>query len=242
MIYVGTSGWVYGGWRRLFYPEGVGPRKWLTYYAERFDTVELNATTYRLPKPEQVRLWCEAVPPDFRYTVKLSRLITHRRDLPPKLDRFIENYMNHIACFERGKLAQILVQFPPFLERDDDRLERFLDKLPPLNRYVVEFRHASWFVPEIEALLRRRKIGFAIHDYPRLKVPKWVTSPEVAYVRFHGYAGLYVGSYPRGSLQGWARRLAQLQEEAADVYVYFNNDVDAAAPRDAIELKRILAT
>ncbi len=242
MIYVGTSGWVYGGWRRLFYPERLAQRKWLQYYAERFNTVELNATTYRLPKPEQVRLWCESVPSSFRYTVKLSRLITHRRDLPPKLDRFIENYMDRAACFERDKLAQILVQFPPYLERDDERFERFLDKLPSHYRYVVEFRNATWFVREIEAVLRRRNLGFAIHDYPGLRVPKWVTSKEVAYVRFHGYTGLYVGSYPRGSLQWWARKLRELQEQAEDVYVYFNNDVDAAAPHDAMELERILAT
>lgn len=240
MIRVGTSGWVYGGWRERFYPKGLAQRHWLPYYAEHFNTVELNATTYRLPKPEQVRAWCDAVPSDFRYTVKLSRLITHRRDLPARLDEFIANYFERAECFEREKLAQILVQFPPYLERDDDRLAAFLDKLPVQYRYVVEFRNATWFVPEVRKILEGRGIAFCIHDYPKLKVPSWVTSPELAYVRLHGYTGLYVGSYPRRVLRRWAARLKELETPASDVYVYFNNDVDAAAPHDAGVLRKIL--
>ncbi|HEV7180739.1 MAG TPA: DUF72 domain-containing protein [Candidatus Baltobacteraceae bacterium] len=242
MIYVGTSGWVYGDWRRRFYPEGLAQRNWLQFYAQRFSTVELNATTYRLPSPEQVARWCEGVPRGFRYTVKLSRLITHRRAMPPRLDEFIENYMARAACFEPEKLAQILVQFPPYLERDDARLRSFLDKLPDRYRYVVEFRNASWFTPDVASILRERGLGFCIHDYPKLRVPKWITSPNLAYVRLHGYSGLYVGSYPRRSLQHWARELHKLSATVEDVYVYFNNDVEAAAPHDAIALKGLLQT
>ena len=240
MIRVGTSGWVYGGWRTRFYPKALAQRKWLTYYAERFDTVELNATTYRLPSPQHVEAWCSSVPANFKYTVKLSRLITHRRDLSPKLDAFIENYMERIACFERDKLAQILVQFPPYLERDDLRLAAFLDKLPPHHRYVVEFRNASWFVESVRTLLAERNAAFCIHDYPGLRVPKWTTSTQLAYLRLHGYEGLYVGSYPPGSLRYWSRIVRGLEEDGRDVYVYFNNDVDAAAPHDALALRKLL--
>lgn len=240
MIRIGTSGWVYGDWRERFYPKGVAQRRWLAYYAERFDTVELNATTYRLPKPEQVQLWCEAVPVDFRYTVKLSRLITHRRDLPPRVDEFIHNYFERAACFVPGKLAQILVQFPPYLERDDERLERFLDKLPPEYRYVVEFRNASWFADAVRGLLERRNVAFCMHDYPGMRVPAWITSSKLAYVRFHGAQGLYYGSYSRSTLRAWARRLRQFEAAAGEVYAYFNNDTLAAAPHDAAVLRRML--
>jgi uncharacterized protein YecE (DUF72 family) len=239
MIRIGTSGWVYAAWRERFYPKGVAQRRWLAYYAERFDTVELNATTYRLPRPEQVDAWCAAVPQGFRYTVKLSRLITHRRDLPERLDTFIANYFARAACFAPRKLAQILVQFPPYLERDDRRLDTFLAKLPAEYRYVVEFRHASWFVPAVRELLERRAIAFCIHDYPGLRVPHWTTRADLAYVRFHGYTGLYVGSYPRRALAHRARWIAELALER-ETYVYFNNDVDAAAPHDATELRRLL--
>lgn len=240
MICIGTSGWVYGDWRGRFYPSGLGQSRWLAYYAQHFDTVELNATTYRLPKPEQVRRWCEAVPAEFVYTVKLSRLITHRKTLPPRVDEFIENYMNRAACFEAGKVAQILVQFPPFLERDEAHLRAFLDKLPTHHRYVVEFRNRSWLVPRVEDLLRERNIAFCIHDYPGFRTPDVVTSRDLAYVRLHGYTGLYVGNYPRRSLQYWAKRVRALEQRASDVFVYFNNDTLAAAPDDARALREML--
>jgi len=232
---------VYGDWRGRFYPSGLAQSKWLAYYSQQFDTVELNATTYRLPKPEQVRRWCEVVPPGFVYTVKLSRLITHRKTLPPRVDEFIENYMNRAACFEAGKVAQILVQFPPYLERDEAHLIAFLDKLPAHHRYVVEFRNRSWLVPRVEDVLRERNMAFCIHDYPGFRTPDVVTSDDLAYVRLHGYTGLYVGNYPRRSLQHWAKRIRLLTQRASDVYVYFNNDTLAAAPYDARVLREILA-
>lgn len=240
MIRVGTSGWVYGGWRGRFYPEGLAQRRWLEYYAERFDTVELNATTYRLPKPEQARAWCEKVPPGFLYTIKLSRLITHRRTLPPRVDEFIENYMERASCFQAEKVAQILVQFPPYLERDDDHLRAFLGKLPSRYRYVVEFRHKSWLVPEIEEILRERNMALCIHDYPGFCMGDIVTATDLAYIRLHGYTGLYVGSYPKRLLQRWAARIHELAQRARDVFVYFNNDTDAAAPYDAGRLRELL--
>jgi uncharacterized protein YecE (DUF72 family) len=241
LIRIGTSGWVYGDWRGRFYPKGVAQSRWLSYYAEHFDTVELNATTYRLPKPEQVRRWCEAVPAHFTYTVKLSRLITHRKNLPARVDEFIENYMHRAACFDAGKVAQILVQFPPFLQRDDAHLCSFLDKLPTDHRYVVEFRNASWLAPEVEAILQRRSMAFCVHDYPGFRTPDIVTSADLAYVRLHGYTGLYKGNYPRKSLQYWARRIRGLAERARDVFVYFNNDTLAAAPHDARVLKEMIS-
>lgn len=237
MIRIGTSGWVYGDWRGRFYPEGLGQSKWLAYYARHFDTVELNATTYRLPKPDQVRRWCETVPDGFLYTVKLSRLITHRKTLPARVDEFIENYMDRAACFEAGKIAQILVQFPPFLERDDEHLIAFLDKLPRNHRYVVEFRHPSWLAGRVEGILRERNMAFCIHDYPGFRTPDIVTSERLAYVRLHGYTGLYKGNYPPQSLAYWARRIRGLAERASNVFVYFNNDTLAAAPHDAAYLR-----
>jgi uncharacterized protein YecE (DUF72 family) len=240
VIRIGTSGWVYGDWRGRFYPQGLGQARWLSYYAERFDTVELNATTYRLPTPEQVRRWCQTVPANFAYTVKLSRLITHRKTMPARVDEFIENYMHRAACFESGKVAQILVQFPPYLERDDEHLRAFLDKMPSHHRYVVEFRHRSWLVPQVEHILRERNMAFCVHDYPGFRTPDIVTSNELAYVRLHGYTGLYVGNYPRRSLHYWARRIRGLADRARDVYVYFNNDTLAAAPHDAKILRSLL--
>jgi len=240
LIRIGTSGWVYRDWRDRFYPREVAQRRWLEHYAQWFDTVELNATTYRLPSEAQVAAWCAKVPADFRFTVKLSRLITHRRDLPPRVDEFIANYFARAACFEPAKIAQILIQFPPYYRRDETRLAAFLDKLPAEYRYVVEFRDASWFEPAVRSLLAAKRIAFCIHDYPGLRVPRWITREDLAYVRFHGYTALYAGSYPPGALRRRAAMLRELSDEAREVYAYFNNDTAAAAPKDALALKRLL--
>ncbi len=225
---------------RTFLSKGDPQRRWLEYYASMFDTVELNATTYRLPKEHQIANWCTSVPPGFLYTIRLSRLITHRTSLPPRVDEFVENYMQRIACFPRNKVAQILVQFPPYLERDEAHLSAFLDKLPPHHRYVVEFRNRSWYVPEVESILRERNIALCLHDYPGLSGQDAVTSRDLAYIRLHGYEGLYVGSYPRTALLRWAKRVRALSEQAHDVFLYFNNDTDAAAPHDALKLLEML--
>ncbi len=240
MIRIGTSGWVYGDWRGRFYPPGVAQRRWLEFYSERFDTVELNATTYRLPSAAQATAWCAKVPADFRFTVKLSRLITHRRDLPARVDEFIKNYFERTACFDREKVAQILIQFPPFLERGDVRLSSFVAKLPREYRYVVEFRNGTWFEPSVRDLLVSLRVAFCVHDYPGMRVPRWVTRDDLAYVRFHGHGGLYVGSYPRRVLARWSQTIRELENAARDVYVYFNNDTLAAAPKDAVTLKALV--
>ena len=232
---------MYGDWRLRFYPKGLAQSKWLTYYARHFDTVELNATTYRLPKEPQIERWCASVPPDFRFTVKLSRLITHRKKLAPRVDEFIFNYMNRIKCFPSTQLAQILCQFPPYLDRDDGRLRRFISKLPAAFRYVMEFRNKTWLVPQTYETLRERNIGFCIHDYPKLHVPDVVTSPDIAYVRFHGYRALYAGSYPKRVLLAWRDRISKLAEQSGDVFIYFNNDTRAAAIKDARTLRSLLA-
>ncbi len=231
---------MYRDWRGRFYPRDVPQRRWLEYYAQHFNTVELNATTYRLPKESQVQQWCAAVPRQFVYTVKLSRLITHRRALPQRVDEFIENYMQRTRCFTPKKVSQILVQFPPFLERDDDHLRTFLDKLPTEFRYVVEFRHQSWYASDVETILRDRNMAQCIHDYPGLLVPDTVTTRAFAYIRLHGYEGLYVGRYPKRVLKQWATKICMLAQEASDVYVYFNNDVCAAAPHDARTLTLLI--
>ncbi len=240
MIRIGTSGWTYGDWRVRFYPKGVARPSWLSFYSRRFETVELNATTYRLPTFKQIEKWSAQVPSNFLFTAKLSRLITHRKTLSPNLDLFIANYFERIACFPKQKLAQLLCQFPSYLERDDRHLEAFLTNLPHMYRYAVEFRHPSWFAPETFATLRRHNMAFCIHDYPGVTTDDIVTSPDLAYVRFHGYKSLYAGSYPDRELASLRDRILRLNELARDVFVYFNNDTAAAAVTDAMTLSKIL--
>jgi uncharacterized protein YecE (DUF72 family) len=235
-ILVGTSGWTYRDWRGRFYPQKLPQREWLGYYAERFPTVELNVTTYRLPKASDLERWA-AVPPGFVYTVKLSRLITHRRR-PGEPRAFVDNYMRAIAPLE-PHIANVLAQFPPWFTRDDDALASFLDALPPHHRYVVEFREPSWYHDEVYAILRERRVSLCLHDMHESIAPIVLTGP-VLYVRLHGPVRAYAGSYRRARLERWAETIRVLMPHVDAAFVYFNNDQNAYAPRNAATLRELL--
>ncbi|HYZ16357.1 MAG TPA: DUF72 domain-containing protein, partial [Candidatus Acidoferrum sp.] len=199
-IRIGTSGWTYRDWRGRFYPGRLPQREWLAYYAERFSTVELNVTTYRLPKEHDLARWAQ-VRPGFVYTVKLSRLITHRRR-PGEQREFVENYFRAIAPLA-PRIANVLAQFPPWFTRDDEALRSFLDALPAGYRYVVEFRDPSWYEDAVYALLRERGVSLCLHDMRGSETPPVITGP-VLYIRLHGPVRAYAGSYRRARLEHWA--------------------------------------
>jgi uncharacterized protein YecE (DUF72 family) len=235
-IFIGTSGWTYRDWRGRFYPAKLPQRHWLAYYAERFPSVELNVTTYRLPREADLERW-SGVPPGFVYTVKLSRLITHRKR-PGEPREFVDNYMRAIAPLA-PRIANVLAQFPPFFARDDDALRAFLGTLPPDHRYVVEFRHPSWYDEAVYALLRERGISLCVHDLRGSATPLVLTGP-VLYIRLHGPVRAYAGSYSRARLETWARTIRELAPQVDATFVYFNNDQNAYAPRNALTLMDLL--
>jgi uncharacterized protein YecE (DUF72 family) len=235
-ILVGTSGWTYKDWRARFYPAKLPQREWLAYYTTQFPTVELNVTTYRLPKERDLERWAN-VPPGFVYTVKLSRLITHRRR-PAERPEFIANYMARIAPLT-PRIANFLAQFPPTWARDDDALRSFLDALPPEHRYVVEFRNASWYHDDVYAILRERRMSLCLHDMRESITPHVLTGP-VLYVRLHGPVRAYAGSYPRKTLERWADAIRAMTPRVEETFVYFNNDQNAYAPRNALTLMHML--
>ncbi|MEA2688249.1 MAG: hypothetical protein QOD51_856, partial [Candidatus Eremiobacteraeota bacterium] len=195
-----------------------------------------NVTTYRLPKEHDLARW-SAVPPGFVYTVKLSRLITHRKR-PGEPRAFVDNYMTRIAPLELH-IANVLAQFPPFFSRDDDALRGFLDTLPSHHRYVVEFRHPSWYAEPVYALLRERGISLCLHDLRGSVAPIVITGP-VLYVRLHGPVRAYAGSYRRARLEQWAATIRELAPQVDATFVYFNNDQNAYAPRNAATLREML--
>jgi uncharacterized protein YecE (DUF72 family) len=236
-ILIGTSGWTYRDWRGRFYPQKLAQREWLAYYAERFPTVELNVTTYRLPKERDLARWSNVLP-GFVYTVKLSRLITHRKR-PGEPRAFVDNYMRAIAPLE-PQVANVLAQFPPWFARDDDALRNFLETLPGHHRYVVEFRHPSWYDEAVYALLRERRISLCLHDLRGSAAPLVVTGP-VLYVRLHGPVRAYAGSYRRARLEQWAATIRALAPQVDATFVYFNNDEKAFAPKNAAALRELLS-
>jgi uncharacterized protein YecE (DUF72 family) len=228
---VGTSGYQYRHWRGVLYPLRLPTRAWLARYAAFFDTVELNATFYRLPTPAAVDRWREGVPRGFVFAVKGSRYLTHLkrlRDTGPGLERFYEQ----VARLGE-RLAVTLWQLPPQLGPDRERLDRFLSSLPP-GRHAVEFRDPAWYTAETCAVLERHGAAFCEHDRVDARPPRHTGG--FRYVRFHGTTGRYHGHYGPAALRPWAEDLLAWNRSGKDAFVYFNNDIGGAAVRDALDL------
>jgi uncharacterized protein YecE (DUF72 family) len=238
---IGCSGWNYAHWRNgVFYPPRLPPKKWLAYYAEHFDTVEINMTFYRLPKVEAVRRWVEESPPGFLFAVKVSRYITHvkrLKDVRAGLDVFLERIE---PLRDSPKLGPLLWQLPPTFRRDDDRLAEALTALPP-GRHCFEFRHPSWFVDEVYDLLRDHGAALVIGDRPEVHAFQSLElTADWTFVRFHGGTRGLRGNYSEGELREWAQRLAGWSEAGIDVHAYFNNDWEGFAIRNALRMQQLL--
>jgi uncharacterized protein YecE (DUF72 family) len=231
-VRIGTSGWNYTHWRGTVYPKGVPARRWLEHYATLFDTVEVNATFYRLPKPQAVESWAEETPPDFVFAVKGSRYLTHVKRLRwtgRSLDRFFDAIEPLASA---GKLGPLLWQLPPNFRRDDERLATFLDGLPP-GRHALEFRHASWFAEDVYALLREHGAALVAADHPTMAYQTRQRTTDWVYVRFHA-GDRPDGGYSDRALATWKRRLAAWRGRA-DVYAYFNNDLALGRSGESLE-------
>ena len=236
-VHVGCSGWVYRHWRGIFYPEGLPQKRWFERYAEEFDTVEINASFYRLPLASTFDGWREKAPAGFRYAVKANRFLTHMKKLVG-CDEEIDNFIN-LARRLQSTLGPILYQLPPSLHKDLERLGRFLERLPGDLEHVVEFRHASWYDEDVLALLDEHGVGFVAHDLKGLESPRWA-SGRTAYVRFHGAGGKYWGRYSDEALLEWTDWIAAQRRLRRSVWCYFNNDIHGHAIEDARTLKSMV--
>jgi uncharacterized protein YecE (DUF72 family) len=237
--YIGTSGWHYDHWRSRFYPEKLAKPKWLEFYATNFTTVELNNSFYRLPSEAAFVTWRDSSPANFTFAVKVSRFITHIKRLRDT-EEAVEKFITRVQILGE-KLGPLLYQLPPNMHRDDERLELFLSILPSGMRHVIEFRHQSWLEESVFKILHKYNIGLCVFDMPSLSCPLEVTA-DFAYVRFHGSTGLYWSCYSDEELADWAKRLADLVVNLKSVYIYFNNDAEAFAVRNAMTLRGYLQT
>ncbi len=235
MNYLGTSGWYYDHWASRFYPTGLSKGDWLPYYCTRFNTVEVNASFYRLPSKAMVAGWRTKTPEDFVFSFKGSRLVTHQRKLKGTTEDLTRFYTRIRNIGE--KLGVILWQLPPSLQKDLPLLESFLADLDPGLRQAIEFRHASWLTPETYGLLERYQVGLCIVSSPTLPVVMKTTT-SFAYLRWHGGTLLYATNYRNDEIKAWAASITRLPVD--DVYGYFNNDAFAYAPKNCLELKAVL--
>jgi len=235
-ILVGTSGWQYRDWRGPFYPHRLPLRRWLEFYADHFDTVEVNNAFYRLPERSTFEAWARRTPPGFVITVKASRYLTHikrLRDPAEPVARLMERVEGLAA-----KVGPLLLQLPPTLQADADLLDDCLRRFPAGIRVAVEPRHPSWWFPEIARVLVRRGAALSWADrLGRPVTPLWRTA-DWGYLRLHEGRGAPWPTYGRQSLQTWARRCAEVFDDTEDVFVYFNNDPGCAAVDNAITFAR----
>jgi uncharacterized protein YecE (DUF72 family) len=244
MVFIGTSGYNYPHWwNGVFYPSDLPQKKWLEFYAEYFDTVELNVSFYRLPKKEVFEGWSKRTPKDFLFAVKGSRFITHIKrlqDCREPLSLLLAN-----ASPLKEKLGALLWQLPPRFKFQKGRLEEFcvlLSTLPrsKLHRHAFEFRDESWFCDEAFRILEEFGFAFCIAHGSGLPSMEKVTS-NLVYLRLHGGDVLYGSDYSDKELKQWTRKIQDWREKGKAVFVYFNNDAYGFAVKNALTLKKLVS-
>ena len=238
MLRVGTSGWQYDGWRDRFYPGEVPKRRWLEYYATRFNTLEVNNTFYRLPDAKTFANWATRVPDDFAFAIKASRYLTHYKRLHEP-EEPVERLLNRAT--ELGtRLGVVLLQFPPDLTCNAADLYRTLQAFGGRVRLAVEPRHESWWNDEIRGVLESHGAALCWADRrSQLVTPIWRTT-DWAYVRLHAGLAHPSSCYGQRALTTWVERLMEVFDADPDGYVFFNNDAHACAPRDAATLRHLI--
>jgi uncharacterized protein YecE (DUF72 family) len=238
-VRVGCSGWQYRDWRGGLYPTGLPQRRWLERYAEVFDTVEVNSTFYRLAKPAAVARWVEQTPAGFTFAAKASRYLIHMRKLRD-IDEGVRRFYAGIAPLaDAGRLGPVLWQLPEWFAKDLPRLQEACGRLPA-GRHCWEFRHPSWFDDDVYAVLAAHDMALAYGDAPHRPFQAHVATTDWTLVRFHFGTRGRRGNYSDREIDAWADRLTAWREREA-LWVYFNNDWEGFAVRNALRLRRELA-
>jgi uncharacterized protein YecE (DUF72 family) len=236
-VRIGCSGWIYKHWRGLFYPENLPVKRWFAHYAERFDTVEINNSFYRLPPPATFAAWREQAPQGFCYAVKANRFLTQAKKLKDCEEPMARMMMSVEPL--RPALGPLLFQMPPRFRLNLERLEAFLRIVPRDVVSVFEFREPSWYCDAVFDLLDRSGASFCVHDMPGLASPRVAIGPA-AYLRFHGTEGKYVGRYGDAALADWSDWIVEQAQSGRTVWAYFNNDIHGHAIADAQALRAMV--
>jgi len=222
-LYVGTSGYSYKEWKGTFYPEDLPEKQMLRFYGERFRSVEINNTFYRMPKPSVLESWAAEVPEDFKFVLKASQRITHMQRLKDVGDSV--SYLLKVAVTLKERLGPLLFQLPPFLHKDLPRLREFLALLPSEPHAALEFRHESWLDPEVFALLREHHAALCIAEAEEgLEIP-FVSTADWGYLR------LRRPDYGDAELKAWGKRIQE--QNWRDAFVFFKHEDEGKGPEMA---------
>lgn len=240
--YIGTSGWVYKGWREHLYAD-TPVKKWLQVASRTFDALEINGSFYTQIKPETYQRWYDETPPHFHFALKGHRFVTHYKRLRDCGDSIIRLRDQVLPLGD--KLAAVLWQVPSNFQCNKkdgiDRLAEFCQtlRLWPGVGHALELRHRSWFRDEVAAVLREHDVAVCMGDAPDF--PMWgVVTSKLVYVRLHGHTRKYASSYSEANLQRWAAETKRWLAEGRDVHVYFDNDAEGHAVRNAMRLSELV--
>jgi uncharacterized protein YecE (DUF72 family) len=220
-LYVGTSGYSYKEWKGTFYPEDLPDKEMLRFYGERFRSVEINNTFYRMPKASVLEGWAAQVPPDFKFVLKAPQRITHMQRLKDAGDSV--SYLFKVAVALKERLGPLLFQLPPYLKKDFPRLREFLELLPEQPGCAFEFRHESWFDSEVFGLLRQHQVALCVAE-----AEDGVEVPFVSTANW-GYMRLRRPDYGDPELKAWVERVRQ--QEWRDAFVFFKHEEEGKGPQ-----------
>jgi uncharacterized protein YecE (DUF72 family) len=238
-LYIGTSGYSYSHWKGSFYPQDIKGEQMLPFYANKFNTVEINSTFYHVPRPSTVKKWLMGVPEGFVFSVKGNRQITHFNRLKNVKDITTQFY-EAVAKLE-DHLGVVLWQLPPSIKKDIDTLGEFLEIVSVYSfKSELEFRNKSWVDATVFPLLREHNAAFVVSHGDNYPLVTDATTANFVYVRLHGYPQLYKSSYTDEQLASLATRLKIWLSEGKSVFVYFNNDAEGHAVENAIMLKTLV--
>ena len=237
--YIGTSGWVYAGWREHLYAD-TPTKKWLFVASRAFDALEINGSFYTQIKPETYTRWYEETPADFRFALKGHRFVSHYKRLRDCRDSIIR--LRDQVQPLKEKLGAVVWQLPSNFQCSLERLADFMHSLEAWRdvRHSLELRHKSWFVPEVAELLRANNVAVCMGDAPDFPIWREVTA-DMVYVRLHGHTRKYASSYSEQSLRAWAADAQRWLAEGRDVHVYFDNDAEGHAVRNALRIQELVA-
>jgi len=238
MLIIGTSGWTYGNWAHSFFAS-VPRRLWLEHYSRLLNGVEVNSTFYHSVRATTFAAWARRTPEQFRFALKGSRLVSHVHRLVGTLE--ILRDLRDRALALGPKLSTVVWQLPRSFRADLERLASFAEdlKLWPEARHAIEFRHASWFTPEIAQVLSQARIANCVSD--AADWPMWLAATtDFVYVRLHGHERTYRSDYSEEELQWWAEHIRTWLQEGRSVEVYFDNTDEGHAPANALRLTALL--
>ncbi len=240
-LFIGTSGWSYKHWAGIFYPDSIKPAGYLEYYLTKFSCVELNSSFYHLPRKTTVTGWEKRTPDTFKFCPKLSRFITHQKRLAntgDALKRFFD-----VFELMKTRLGPVLIQLPPGLSFDKSLIESFLNILTKQYndyRFALEVRQKTWITNEFFDLLSQHGVAFVIADSGRRFPYHEAVTTDFVYLRFHGHEKLYASDYSDEALTQYADRIISWLNQGKEVWVFFNNDFNGFAVKDAEKLRELI--